>query len=390
MRAPKPASIPGHLLLAAIGQDPVLRERLMVAEPWDIGYGGYRFGEFPAGWGEWNDKYRDDVRRFWRGDGTVGTLATRLAGSSDIFAARHRRPSSSVNFIAAHDGFTLTDAVTFAEKHNEANGEDNRDGHDGEVSWAAGAGSGRDARALLATLMVSRGTPMLTMGDELGRSQKGNNNAYALDNETTWLDWDTADNALIAFVGRLCALRRDTPVLAEDRYLSGQTGPEGVPDVVWLAPHGGPMAGDDWHASPAIGMALTSGASRAVAWLNASQDSASIWLPEAGPARRWRRAILSDEASAPGSRRGDFCRLRPLEHASAVRRDLRRGGRWRRSARRRRRTRLARPPRRDGRHRTGLVGGLGQAHHRLARHQASASRGHGPAGDQPGRGERQL
>jgi glycogen operon protein len=165
----------GAPLLAAIEQDPLLSRLIMIAEPWDVGPGGYRLGQFPARWLEWNDRYRDEVRRFWRGEpGAAGAFATRIAGSSDIFGASRRKPSASVNFLAAHDGFTLRDAVTFTTKNNHANGEDNRDGNSHEPVWPGG-----DIRALLATLFLSRGTPMLTAGDELGRTQGGNNNAAA-------------------------------------------------------------------------------------------------------------------------------------------------------------------------------------------------------------------
>ncbi len=190
----------------------MLRDLKLIAEPWDVGPGGHRLGAFPPGWGEWNDRYRDTVRRFWRGDlGLTGELATRFAGSADVFAPRSRPPSRSVNFVTAHDGFTLADLVTYAAKHNEANGEDNRDGSDASWSWNHGvegptvdpgiaAARGRDVRNLLATLLLSRGTPMLAMGDELGRTQRGNNNAYAQDGPLTWIDWGTADSTLIAFV----------------------------------------------------------------------------------------------------------------------------------------------------------------------------------------------
>lgn len=294
-------------LLAAIAQDPVLRGRLMLAEPWDIGPGGYRLGGFPAPWGEWNDRYRDDVRRFWRGDAAVGGLATRLAGSADIFAPTHRPPSASVNFVAAHDGFTLADLVSHAGKHNEANGEGNRDGHSGEVAWnngaegpsqdrAVAAARARDARALLATLLVSRGTPMLGMGDELGRSQAGNNNAYAQDNETTWVDWEHADRDLVDFVRRLVALRRAQPALTEDRWLTGLAGEAGAPDVTWLAPDGGAMSAGRWNdpATRTLGMLLApqrSAAGRVLVWLHAGGEPLSVTLPETGRSRRWRRAF---------------------------------------------------------------------------------------------------
>ena len=202
-------------LLAAIEQDPTLSRLIMIAEPWDVGPGGYQLGKFPARWLEWNDRYRDDARRFWRGDGNAaGGLATRITGSADVFAP-HRRPSSSINYVAAHDGFTLRDTVTYLVKNNFANGEQNRDGNAHEPTWPGG-----DVRALLATLFFSRGTPMLTAGDEFGRSQLGNNNAYAQDNETAWLDWDTADQALIDYVASLVKLRCSQPLIEADVFLS--------------------------------------------------------------------------------------------------------------------------------------------------------------------------
>jgi glycogen debranching enzyme len=198
-------------LLTAIRQDPLLGPLIHIAEPWDIGPSGYRVGQFPASWHEWNDRTRDDVRRFWRGDpGAAGAFATRLTGSSDIFAPAHRPPSRSINYVAAHDGFTLSDAVTYLSKNNQANGENNRDGSDHEICWHS-VEPDKDVRAMLASLFLSRGTAMLTAGDEFGRSQGGNNNAYAQDNATTWLDWDNADTSLIDFVARLAGFRRTLP-----------------------------------------------------------------------------------------------------------------------------------------------------------------------------------
>src|SRR5262249_36825434 len=215
-------------LFAAIAADPLLAGLTLVAEPWDVGPDGYRLGQFPSAWHEWNDRYRDDGRRFWRGlDGSIGTFATRLAGSSDVFAGRNRLPSRSINYVAAHDGFTLRDLVSYSSKHNLPNGENNRDGSASEISWNNGAEGPtidadveerrrRDIRALLATLLLSRGTPMLTAGDELGRTQLGNNNAYAQDNETTWLDWEAVDRELIEFVSVLVRLRRSHRTLSDD------------------------------------------------------------------------------------------------------------------------------------------------------------------------------
>ncbi|MER8829432.1 glycogen debranching protein GlgX [Mesorhizobium sp. M0938] len=247
-------------LLRTVRDDPVLGDRVLIAEPWDIGPDGYQLGNFPTPFLEWNDRYRDDIRRFWRGDrGMVGALATRLAGSSDIFAKAGQQTSRSVNFIAAHDGMALADIVSYEHKHNEANGEQNRDGHDDNLSWNNGVeGETRDqgivtARfddqcALLATLFASRGTIMLTAGDEFGRTQKGNNNAYAQDNEITWLDWAGRDQALEQCTVLFAAIRRSVPALSDTLFLTGQP-PAGseISDVVWLTETGAPLDETDWH-----------------------------------------------------------------------------------------------------------------------------------------------
>lgn len=217
-----PAFDPAAPIFAEIAADPTLSTRVMIAEPWDIGPGGYKLGRFPTTWLEWNDRFRDDVRRFWRGDGSAGALATRIAGSSDIFG-QGSPTTRSVNFVAAHDGFTLADFVSHAERHNHANGEENRDGHADEIAWNNGIegpsddpairrARDADVRALLAILFAARGTPMLTAGDEFGRTQRGNNNAYAQDDETSWLDWANRDHDLEDFVAALSALRRGSPV----------------------------------------------------------------------------------------------------------------------------------------------------------------------------------
>lgn len=224
-----PGFDPQAPIFAEITNDPLLRDRIMIAEPWDVGPGGYQLGQFPEGWLEWNDRYRDDVRRFWRGDpGALGSLATRMTGSSDIFSGSRSR---SVNFIASHDGMTLADTVSYAAKHNEANGENNCDGQDQNFSWNNGTEGashepeilGRrqaDMRALLATLFASRGTIQLTAGDEFGRSQGGNNNAYAQDNEITWIDWEGRDTALENFVTACAAIRASLPALSDTAFLT--------------------------------------------------------------------------------------------------------------------------------------------------------------------------
>jgi len=310
--------------LQAVAQDPLLRELKLVAEPWDLGPGGYRFGQFPAAWGEWNDRFRDDVRRFWRGDPEfAGRLATRLAGSADALAAS-RPPSRSVNFVAAHDGFTLADLVAHAVKHNEANGESNRDGADANWSWNHGvegasadpavvAARARDVRSLLATLLLSRGTPMLAMGDELGRTQHGNNNAYAHDGPLTWIDWAAADTGLAAFVAALVALRRDHPALREDRWLAGAPRDEtGIPDVEWRQPDGRIMSAEDWargdvHALVAALYAPATGdtpADRVVFALNAGNAPLVARWPEPRRGHAWRRAIDTSNPVLPGTDAG--------------------------------------------------------------------------------------
>ncbi|HTO85638.1 MAG TPA: glycogen debranching protein GlgX [Methylomirabilota bacterium] len=311
-------------LFAAIGQDPCLAGLTFVAEPWDVGPDGYRLGQFPASWLEWNDRYRDDVRRFWR-DGDAGALATRLAGSSDAFAGKHA-PSRSVNYVAAHDGFTLRDLVSYGSKHNQANGEGNRDGSAHEVSWNNGvegptadadieARRGRDMRALLATLMVSRGTPMLTAGDEFGRTQQGNNNAYAQDNETTWLDWDKADRTLLEFVAQLVGLRRSHRALSADRFLTGRPMDDtGIPDAAWLTPDGRAMTDRDWAGptTPALGLALYAPSVGAVPsdrvclWINRDATAIAVSPPAPRPGFAWQvagdssrgRADLAEELDA--------------------------------------------------------------------------------------------
>lgn len=301
---------PAAPLLAAIDQDPLLRDLIRIAEPWDIGLGGYQLGNFPAPWGEWNDRYRDTVRRFFRGDGgVIGDLATRLAGSADLFAPRHRGLDRSVNFVTAHDGFTLADLVAHARKHNEANGEANRDGTDDNKSWNNGAeGETGDAailarrkadiRALLMTLVFSRGTPMLAMGDELGRSQQGNNNAYAQDNAATWLDWASADDDLVAFTASLLALRAAHPTLRDPRPLTGRLVDGGeAPDVAWLGADGRALAGEAWHDPDrrTLGMLLSASgdAERICLFLNGGGGEVAITPPATRPGRVWQKAVES-------------------------------------------------------------------------------------------------
>ncbi len=254
---------PGSGFLDAVRQDPVLSRVKLIAEPWDVGPDGYQLGNFGPGWSEWNDRFRDSARRFWRGDeGVLPELAARLAGSADLFDRRARRPSSSINFVTAHDGFTLADLVSYEHKHNEANGEANSDGHNENYSVNYGAEGPiddvavtalrrRHRRNLLATLLFSQGTPMLLAGDEFGHGQKGNNNAYCQDNEISWLDWagiGPTEQETIAFVRRLIALRRQYPVIRWPRFLHGHhRSPEGVKDITWLSPAGAEMTPEQWQ-----------------------------------------------------------------------------------------------------------------------------------------------
>ncbi len=245
----------------ALAQDPVLSRAKMIAEPWDIGPGGYQVGGFPRGWLEWNDHFRDAMRRFWihadRPAGTRGDFALRLCGSSDLYQPRQRAPAESVNYVVSHDGFTLRDLVSYNKRHNLANGEHNRDGHGHNLSFNCGvegptanpvvnALRGRLQRALLATTLLAQGTPMLCAGDELGHTQRGNNNPYCQDNESTWIDWTQADADLAAFTARVLALRREAMPFANHWY-SGLTDPRGLHDLAWLLPDGSPLQGPAWH-----------------------------------------------------------------------------------------------------------------------------------------------
>ena len=248
-----------------VQQDPIVSQVKLIAEPWDVGPGGYQVGKFPPQWTEWNGEYRGTVRDFWRGEGaTLGEFAYRLTGSADLYEHTARRPVASVNFVTAHDGFTLRDLVSYNEKHNEANGEDNNDGESDNKSWNCGAEGptddpeinalrGRQQRNFLTTTLLSQGVPMISHGDELGRTQGGNNNGYCQDNDITWIDWAHADTALLEFTRTVSALRAAHPVFRRRRFFDGlpvrRRGVEGMPDISWFQPDGPEMSDEDWDSS---------------------------------------------------------------------------------------------------------------------------------------------
>ncbi|HET7835107.1 MAG TPA: glycogen debranching protein GlgX [Variovorax sp.] len=298
---------PRASFLAAIAQDPVLARTLLIAEPWDIGPGGHRLGEFPAGWLEWNDRFRDVQRGFWlQGSEGLGEFAHRFAASSDDFRRNARAPTASVNFITAHDGFTLRDLLSYNERHNLANGEGNRDGSGHNLSRNCGVEGETDdpavraerrrlQRVLLAVLLLSQGTPMLLAGDEIGHTQRGNNNAYCQDNDITWLDWDRADDAMTAFVARLLALRREAAPLRSTQWWPAEPAP-GTTALRWLAPEGDAMRNEDWQAGERRAMAILfeapPPAERWLVMLNAGTAPVAFTLPPG----RWTCRLASDAA----------------------------------------------------------------------------------------------
>jgi len=255
----------------ALAQDPVLCAVKLIAEPWDLGAGGYQVGGFPPGWAEWNDRYRDGMRTYWKGDGgAIGEFARRLTGSSDLYGRSGRLPHASINFVTSHDGFTLADLVSYNERHNEANGEGGTDGHNHNLSWNCGvegpsddprvrALRARQQRNFLATLLLSRGVPMLLAGDEIGRTQQGNNNAYCQDNEVSWVDWtlDAERASLLGFVRRLIQLRREHPAFRRRDFFQGRPlHGGGVKDILWLRPDGGEMSDHEWEREHARCLAV--------------------------------------------------------------------------------------------------------------------------------------
>jgi glycogen operon protein len=318
--------------LDIIHQDPMLSQVKLIAEPWDVGPGGYQVGNFPVLWAEWNGRYRDAIRRFWRGDpGQMGELGYRLTGSSDLYGHNGRQPTASINFITAHDGFTLHDLVSYNDKHNEANGEGGGDGTNDNLSWNSGAEGPTDdievnalrarrMRSFMATLLVSQGVPMILHGDEFGRSQGGNNNAYCQDNEISWLNWDLTpeQRQLLEWTKRVTKLRRDHPVLRRRRYFQGRAiRGAGVKDISWLQPDGTEMTDEAWNeGNQALGVYIAGAATdlldvrgdpltddNMLVILNGRDEDVTFTLPVLGRRRGgWRVALDSArprEQSAP-------------------------------------------------------------------------------------------
>jgi len=317
-----------------IHQDPVLSQVKLIAEPWDLGQGGYQVGNFPVGWTEWNGKYRDAIRAYWKGEGgLIGELAFRLTGSSDLYEASSRRPHASINFVTAHDGFTLRDLVSYNAKHNDANGEENRDGSDHNLSWNCGVEGptddaavntlrSRQQRNFLATLVFSQGVPMLTAGDEFGHSQSGNNNPYCQDNELSWLDWEgpAFDHQLLAFTRRLIQYRQKHQVFRRRRFFQGRQIRGGdIKDVMWLKPDGTEMSEDEWSHGFArcLGMFLAGAVlpdvdarnrplhdENFLLLFNAHHETIAFMLPHLSNGQHWR--VLLDTVTPGASSHADF------------------------------------------------------------------------------------
>ncbi|MDN3482817.1 glycogen debranching protein GlgX [Arthrobacter sp. APC 3897] len=318
-----------------VQQDPVVSQVKLIAEPWDIGPGGYQVGNFPPQWTEWNGKYRDTVRDFWRGEpSTLGEFASRITGSADLYESSARRPVASINFVTAHDGFTLRDLVSYNEKHNEANGEDNNDGESHNRSWNCGAEGptddpgvlslrARQQRNFLATLLLSQGVPMIAHGDELGRTQEGNNNTYAQDSELSWIDWENMDTPLLEFTAAVNTLRAEHPTFRRRRFFDGRPVRRGegeaLPDIVWLGEDGNPMNQDDWDAPVArsLGVFLNGQGIRGrdargeritdanfLMYFNAHDEAVKVTLPPREYAPMWDEVIdtageFADSGSIP-------------------------------------------------------------------------------------------
>jgi glycogen operon protein len=309
--------------LDMVSQDPVVSRAKLIAEPWDVGQmDSYALGGFPSLWREWNGKYRDTMRDFWRSHPGLGDFASRFTGSSDLYGRGHRRPTASVNMITVHDGFTLRDLVSYDGKHNEANGEANRDGTDDNRSWNSGAEGpaddqavlslrARQSRALLTTLLLSFGVPMLLGGDEMGRTQQGNNNAYCQDNEITWLDWAAADQALLAFTRQLITFRKAHPAFRRRRFLAGAD----ASDLSWYTPAGATMTSADWSDGGARAVAIYLDGSDApdhavdgallidddfLVLVNAWWEPLDFTIPAPRPERMWQAEIDSYDPGRPG------------------------------------------------------------------------------------------
>jgi isoamylase len=321
-----------------VQQDPVVSQVKLIAEPWDVGEGGYQVGNFPPLWTEWNGQYRDAVRDFWRGNpGMLPDFASRLAGSSDLYEQSNRRPVASINFVTCHDGFTMRDLVSYNGKHNEANGEDNRDGSDDNRSWNCGhegttddpgvlALRARQQRNLLASLFLSQGVPMLSHGDEVSRTQHGNNNAYCQDDPLAWVRWDESNERQLEFVRTLSALRRDHPVFRRRRFFLGQSrGADGPGDISWLTPTGERMTDEDWNAGYAKslgvflnGDAITEPDARGrlvrddsfLLLFNAHAELVGFTLPGVEFGERWEYALDTDDPARTGDRQAAKARDR--------------------------------------------------------------------------------
>jgi len=324
-----------------VQQDPVVSQVKLIAEPWDLGPGGYQVGNFPPQWTEWNGKYRDTVRDFWRGEPqALGEFASRLTGSADLYEHSGRRPVASVNFVTAHDGFTLRDLVTYNDKHNEANGEDGKDGADDNRSMNFGVEGptddlaintirARQQRNFIATLLLSQGVPMMLHGDELGRTQRGNNNGYAQDNELTWIDWENVDHPLIEFTAALARLRRDHPTFRRRRFFDGRpvrmVAGQGLPDIAWLRPDGTLMQPEDWESGfgRAVGVFLNGRGIRErdyrgepitdkhfIVLFNAGDDIIDFHVPAVAYSPKW--DVLVDTA-------GEQADTEPVKPGSTVR-----------------------------------------------------------------------
>jgi isoamylase len=334
--------------LAAVHQDPVLERLKLIAEPWDVGPDGYRVGAFPVRWSEWNGKYRDVVRRFWKGDEDLaGEMGFRLTGSPDLYQPAGRKIYASVNFVTAHDGFTLRDLVSYDGKHNEANGEENRDGSDDNHSWNCGvegdtddpavlALRGRQVRNLMATLLVSQGVPMIVAGDEMGKTQRGNNNAYCQDNELSWLDWDLDDRRrhLLRFVQRMVKFRLEHPVLQRRRFFRGaKLWDSSLKDLAWFRPDGTEMSEEDWQQPFARSVAFLLGGDQIatpdergerivddslLVLMNAWHEAVSYTLPEVHWGNAW---VVAFDTAGDKAHKRDLVAARealPVEARSLV------------------------------------------------------------------------